>query len=139
MYVKQKKASPKDGTVKYYPILKTIRQVGEKEVAQLLSEETTLNPREAEMALAQLEKVMLRLLMAGYSVKMGDWASFHVTATGEGSATEKECNGSKVKRIRVQCRMSKTFLEKLQGADLQLVQDLETKTKKKTTNAAAGE
>ena len=139
MFVTRKKASPKDGSVKYYPVVRTIRQVGEKEVAQLLSDETTLNPKEAEMALAQLEKVMLRLLKAGYSVKMGDWASFSCTVTASGAAQEKECNSTLVKRVRVQCRFGKAFRDELQKTELVQAQNLVDKTGKKKSTDAAGE
>ena len=48
-------------------------------------DETTLTPKEAEMAIVQLEKVMLNLLNGGYSVKLGDWASFSATVSSSGA------------------------------------------------------
>jgi nucleoid DNA-binding protein len=46
--------------------------VKEKEVAKLLSDETTLNPKEAEMTLYQLLKVIIRLLLDGHTVQLGE-------------------------------------------------------------------
>jgi hypothetical protein len=55
----------------WYPVLKSIGLVKEKQVAQLLSEETTLNPKEAEMTLYQLFKVIIRLLLDEKEVFQG--------------------------------------------------------------------
>ena len=62
---------------KWYASLKRITMVKEKQVAKLISEETTLNPKEDEMALAQLEKVLINQLLSGNSVQLGDWGSFN--------------------------------------------------------------
>lgn len=50
---KVERGNPLDATApkKWYATLKTINQVGESEVAKLISDETTLNRKEAEMAL----------------------------------------------------------------------------------------
>ena len=53
--------------------------VHEKQVASQIADETTLNRKEAEMALAQLEKVLIRELLAGNSVQLDDWSSFNLT------------------------------------------------------------
>lgn len=54
IYDKVAKKSPQDKSVKWYASVKTIKQVDDKEVARLIADETTLNPKEAEMAIAQL-------------------------------------------------------------------------------------
>ncbi len=43
-----------------------------------------LNPKEAEMALAQMEKTMLILLKASRTVRLGDWATIRVTIRTRG-------------------------------------------------------
>ncbi|MDR0894256.1 MAG: DNA-binding protein, partial [Prevotellaceae bacterium] len=48
---------PKD-PYKWYPVQNTTKQLDETEVAELVSEETTLNPSEALMAIRQLRKVV---------------------------------------------------------------------------------
>jgi predicted histone-like DNA-binding protein len=75
--------------------------VKEKEVAQLLADETTLNPKEAEMSICQLLKVIIRLLLEGHSVQLGDLGSFRLTARYEGSDTEGEVNANKIKSMHV--------------------------------------
>ncbi len=54
-YNKVQNVNPRDpkGVRKWYSILKSVGQVDEHEVAKLVSDETTLNPKEAEMAVYQ--------------------------------------------------------------------------------------
>jgi hypothetical protein len=54
IFNKVERANPQDRTApkKWYPTLKTISQVGEKEVAKEIADETTLNPKEAEMGIS---------------------------------------------------------------------------------------
>jgi predicted histone-like DNA-binding protein len=86
---------------KWYPILKSVGMVKEKEVTQLLADETTLNPKEAEMSIYQLLKVIIRLLLEGHSVQLDDLRSFRLTARREGSDTEREVNATKIKSVHV--------------------------------------
>lgn len=78
-----------DGPKKWYPTQVTTAQVDETQVAMDIAEETTLNPSEAMMALRQLRKVVLRHLLAGESVKLGDWGSFSISLTSAGGAATK--------------------------------------------------
>jgi hypothetical protein len=52
---------------KWYAVLKTISQIGEKEVAKQISDETTLNRKEVEMAL-EVSVPVRALLLAEYRV-----------------------------------------------------------------------
>lgn len=117
IYDKVAKKSPQDKSVKYYASIKTIKQVDDKEVAQLIANETTLNPKEAEMAIAQFEKVLLYLLKNGYSVKMGDWASFSVSASSEGVEKPEDVTASLIKKLNVNCRFSTSFKESINKAE----------------------
>lgn len=114
----------------WYPRVKTISLATEKEVARMISDETTLNPKEAEMALAQMSKVALILLKSGRSVRLGDWGSISVTVSAEGSATEEECTPAKIKKVVPHVKFSKEFLSSLQQASFQSVASMEKKSKK---------
>ena len=50
---------------------KTVGMVDEAEVARQIADETTLNPKEAEMAISLLRKVILRNLLEGRMVARG--------------------------------------------------------------------
>lgn len=99
--VERKNPGKPSEPAKWYPALRSVGMLKEKEVAKQIAEETTLNPKEAEMALAQFEKVLIRALLNGQTVQLGDWGSFHLTLNSEGAATEQEVTPSKVKRVNI--------------------------------------
>ena len=103
LYNKVQRRNPQDleAPAKWYPVLKTARMKRESEVAKEIADETTLNPKEAEMAIAQLKKIMIRTLLNGESVQLGDWGSFYLSLNTEGSATEEEATAAKVKKINI--------------------------------------
>jgi len=86
---------------RWYPVLKSTGLVKEREVAKLLADETTLNAKEAEMAVSQLLKVVTRLLLDGSTVQLGSLGSFRLTASTVASDTEAEVNGTKIKKVNV--------------------------------------
>jgi predicted histone-like DNA-binding protein len=101
---------------KWYPILKSIGLVKEKEVAKLLADETTLNPKEAEMTMYQLLKVIIRLLLDGHSVQLGELGSFRLTSRSEGSDTEDEVNASKIKSVHIHFTPSDALRKEINSA-----------------------
>jgi len=109
---------------KWFPILKTITQVKEKTVAHEIAEETTLNSKEAEMALSQLQKVLIRNLLASNSVQLGDWGSFRLTCNGESSDTQKEVNAAKIKKLNIRFTPGKALTEALNKATFVLADNL---------------
>ena len=90
-------AAPK----RWYPVIKSTGLVKEREVATLLADETTLNPKEAEMAVYQLLKVVTNLLLNGNTVQLGSLGSFRLTASTEASDKEAEVTGAKIKKVKV--------------------------------------
>jgi predicted histone-like DNA-binding protein len=125
-YNKVERANPQDRTApkKWYPSLKTIEQVSEKEVAKQISDETTLNPKEAEMALEQFRKVLIRNLLSSNSVQLGDWGAFHLTCSGEGSDTKEEVAGTKIKKLNVRFTLGKDLHEALAGATFKATESI---------------
>jgi predicted histone-like DNA-binding protein len=108
----------------WYPILKSIGLVKEKEVAKLLSDETTLNPKEAEMTLYQLFKVIIRLLLDGHTVQLGELGSFRVTIHSEGSATEAEVHVNKIKSVHIHFTASDSLREQINKASFKDVDSM---------------
>lgn len=125
-YNKVQRANPlkKEEPKKWYPVLKSVGMMEEKEVARKISDETTLNPKEAEMALAQLEKVLIEALLNGQTVSIGSWGSFQLTINAEGSDTEKEVNPSKIRKINVRFQASKALKEAIAKASLRQASDM---------------
>jgi predicted histone-like DNA-binding protein len=100
----------------WYPVLKSTGLVKEKEVSQLLSEETTLNPKEAEMTVYQLMKVVSRLLLDGHTVQLGSLGSFRLTARGSGVATEAEVTASNIEKLVVRFSESEELKDAIKKA-----------------------
>jgi predicted histone-like DNA-binding protein len=97
--------------------LRTINQIGEKEVAKLVSDETTLNRKEAEMALDQFEKILLRLLLDGHSVQLGDWGSFRLTCNSKPSNTKKEVTADNIQNLNIRFTPGKELKAAVQNAE----------------------
>ena len=112
---------------KWHLYCKSIGTVSESEVARQIAEETTLNPKEAEMALAQLRKIVLRNLQAGNTVRLGDWAYFYATLQCEGAPTEDEAMPAKVKKVAMHMRYEKSFQEELNRATFVSAKSLQKK------------
>lgn len=113
---------------KWYLSAKCIGTITEKEVALQMCDEVTLNPKEAEMAMHQLRKVLLRNLLNGYTVKLGDWATFYTTVSSEGVENEKDAKVINVKQVRVHLLHDKAFEEELQKASFVMLDSLQNKT-----------
>jgi predicted histone-like DNA-binding protein len=102
-YNKVERANPQARTApkKWYPSLKSIGLVGEKEMAKLVADETTQNRKEVEMSLDQFQKILLRMLLDSHSVQLGDWGSFHLTCSGEGADTAEELTAKNIKEVHI--------------------------------------
>ncbi|MDR2927728.1 MAG: HU family DNA-binding protein, partial [Cytophagaceae bacterium] len=86
---------------RWYPVIKSTGMIKEREVAKLLADETTLNPKEAEMAVSQLLKVVTGQLLEGKTVQLGSLGSFRLTASTVASDSEAEVTAAKISKINV--------------------------------------
>lgn len=111
------RANPQDRTkTKWYPTVKTVRKISERDVAKEIADETTLNPKEAEMSLEQLEKVLIKNLLAGNSVQIGEWGSFHLTCNSEGSDTKEGVSANSIKGLNIRFVAGKSLRDALARA-----------------------
>lgn len=113
-----------DGPKLWYPVLKRIGVLKEKEVATLIADETTLNAKEAEMALYQLEKVLLRAMLDGKTVQLGELGTFRLTISAEGAASVDEVSTDLIKKVNLRFLPSLTVREALQKATFVPVETL---------------
>ena len=126
---KVERAIPRNpGEKKWYAALKRISLVKEKQVASLIADETTLNRKEAEMALAQLEKVLIRELLAGNSVQLGDWGSFNLTCNSSAHDTREQVTGSSIQRLNVRFMPGKELKAAMQNAQFLPVESMVSKS-----------
>lgn len=115
--VQRRNPSDKDAPMRWYPVQYTTKLVDETEVAELIADETTLNPMEAQMAIRQLRKVVQRLLLDGKSVKLGNWGTFNVTLSTEGAETKEALTARNVKTVNINFQPGTELKAAMQRAD----------------------
>jgi len=109
---------------KWYVSQVTTAQVDETTVAMDLADETTLNASEAMMAIRQLRKILLRRLLGGESVKLGNWGSFSVTLSSTGSATKDLVTAKNIKSVNLNFQPDEQFKADLNKATFAWVDKL---------------
>lgn len=115
-YNKVEKANPANREEKkWYASLKRIHLVKEKEVAKQIADETTINRKEAEMALAQFQKILVRELLNGNSVQLGDWGSFRLTCSSEGKDTKEEVTADTIQKVNIRFTAGKELKNALES------------------------
>ncbi|MDD3281177.1 MAG: DNA-binding protein, partial [Bacteroidales bacterium] len=122
--IKKKNLKDPEGPKLWYPVLRSVGVVTEKELAKLLADETTLNPKEAEMSIYQLQKVLLRVMLDSKTVRLGELGNFRLTASTEGSETMEEVSPEKIKKINLRFLATKSVREALQKATFKPVETL---------------
>ena len=101
---------------KWYPILKSIGHMTEKQVAKEIADETTLNPKEAEMALYQFQKVLTKAILDGKTVKLGELGSFQLTIKSKGVDNESDVTASLVEKVNLRFTPSSEIKDNLKKA-----------------------
>ncbi|MFA5329615.1 MAG: HU family DNA-binding protein [Prolixibacteraceae bacterium] len=118
LYSKTQRFNPRDieAPRKWYIVPSRVKLKGEKEIAEALSINTTLSKGEAGMVLDELQSVILRTLLDGYSVQMGDWGSFQITVSSEGADSEAACTPNNVTAVNIRFRPGKAMKDALSKA-----------------------
>jgi predicted histone-like DNA-binding protein len=106
------------GLRKWYLILKSLGTRRTKEVAQRMADETTMNPKEAEMALYQLVKVLKSILLGGYTVQIDDLGTFYLTANSSASETEEEVTARNCTAINIRFKPDEALQAEINRAQL---------------------
>jgi predicted histone-like DNA-binding protein len=101
--------------------------LSESNVAKEISDETTLNRKEAEMALAQLEKVLINNLLSSNSVQLGDWGSFHLSCNSTGSDSKEEVTANNIKSLNIRFTPGKSLKDALKSANFVFAENLVSK------------
>ncbi len=92
------------------------QRLKEKAVSKKISDETTLNPKEAEMAIYQLPKVIIDGLLNGQTVQLGELGSFRLTVSGKGMESEEDVDANCVKQVNIRFMPSSSLKAALQKA-----------------------
>ena len=92
-----------------------------------ISDETTLNRKEAEMSLDQLEKVLIRNLLSSNSVQIGDWGTFYLTCNGTGADTKEGVTANNIRNLNIRFTPGKSLKDALAGASFISAEKVVTK------------
>ena len=68
------------------------------------------------MALLQLQKILIRLLLEGKTVRLAGIGSFRLTAKSEGSETKAEATANNIKKVNLRFTTSEEMRDALKKA-----------------------
>ena len=109
--------SPRSGGRRYYAVLKSLGLLDEREVARQLSEETTMTPKEAEFSIHQFEKILIRNLLNGHTVKVGELGSFSLTINSTGCDAAEDVSVDCIKNVNLNFRPSERIKQAVNSAE----------------------
>jgi len=124
---------------KWYITQVTTALVDETQMAMDIADETTLNASEAMMAIRQLRKILLRRLLSGESVKLGNWGSFSVTINSEGVGSKDVVSARQIKSVNLNFQPDAEFKAELQKATFAWVDKLAAGSSDATADTSAGD
>lgn len=120
IYRTVKRKSPKDGSVKYYGAPLRLGYLNLQEIADYICQECTVTPHDVKAVLSSLQEQVIRALLDGKSVRLGDLGSFHVTFSSNGVTAEKDFTVKDIKAVRVQFNKSSAMRAAFSSANNKL-------------------
>ncbi|MDR1886675.1 MAG: hypothetical protein LBQ70_02055 [Prevotellaceae bacterium] len=115
------------GVKKWYIILKSLGTRRTKEITQRMADETTLNPKEAEIGLYEFVKVLKATLKEGYTAQIDDLGTFYLTVNSSASETEAEANARNCTGIHIRFRPDEAFQKEMDHIRLKPLDELSAK------------
>lgn len=128
-----------DAPKKWYPVLKSTGPIDNKEMGRQLADETTINAKEAELAIYEYSKIVLRALLNSQTVPFGDLGYFYLTANTTGADTEAEATAANIGDLNLRFRPSKDALHELSKAEFAYIKSLLPETKEGAGEAEPSE
>ncbi|MDR3266866.1 MAG: HU family DNA-binding protein [Tannerella sp.] len=126
-YNKMERGNPSTPTApkKWYVVLKSLGLIKGRAVAKQIAAETALSPKEVELTLSKLNKVVTENLLAGHTVQMGDVGSLYLVVTSIGSENKDEVSAvNNVTRISIRFKPSRDLQDAIDKAQFQSLEDL---------------
>ena len=102
-FKKVQRVNPQDKTApkKWFISLRSIGLLRSKEIGKRVSDGTTLDPKEGEMAFSRFGKVLVKSLLDSYTVEIEDLGTFRLTASSEGADTKDEASAKNIKGLYI--------------------------------------
>lgn len=86
---------------KYYAQIQSNGEEDFKSMTRAVGDRCTVTASDTKAVLDALTTVMIQRLSNGQIVRLADLGSFRMSATSQGTATEKEFNASKITKARI--------------------------------------
>ena len=106
---------------KFYAVANADRVADLRMVAKTISRETNFSTAEVQSAIESFLMVIPRLLVEGYTVKLGEFGSFRLSISSQGAATREEFNPSLINGVNLIFRAGKEFDKELRDVEFQKV------------------
>ena len=116
-----------EGPKKWHPVLKRIDNVKENELVKKLAFRTTLDAKEAAMAIGWLETIISELLLDGKTVHLGTMGYLKLAVKTTGVDEEKDVTAHQIDHIYVRFTPSKEFRKHISDAKFAPVESLSNK------------
>lgn len=107
----------KDAPKKWYAVQNSTGLVPETKVAELIADETTLNPSEVLMSIRQLRKIIQRLMADGHSVKLGDWGTFYPSLNSSGKVKKEDLKATDINCVNINFQPGEELKAAMQKVD----------------------
>lgn len=94
--------NPKTKVIVYYPSVVHCEPKNVEDFYESISQESTITRHDVKAVVSALEEGIIRHLQDGYSVRLGDLGSFHVTLSTTASTSAKEVSKKNITAVKVQ-------------------------------------
>ena len=121
----QPKVNPQDlaAPKKHYAVAVSQNVVDFEELAEFVSDQTTVSEADCYGVLKAVENIIVREMRKGRSVRLGDIGTFHISISSEGMDTPDEVTAHAIKKARTQFRPGKKFRSMLKSVNFVKIQD----------------
>lgn len=121
--VQRKNPQDKNAPMKFYPQHKKSGSVDFKNIAEELSDASTLNSVDVRAVLYGLEKTLIKYLQNGYIVRFGDLGTFRPSVGGSGEDEPELLTAAHVNKVKILFAPSTELKRAVSLAPLKKVQE----------------
>ncbi|KAA3617041.1 MAG: DNA-binding protein [Calditrichaeota bacterium] len=113
------RVNPRDTTAerKFYAVAQNNGEISLRELADRISDISTVSSIDTLAVLESLIKVIPSELLNGRIVRLGEFGTFRLTLASEGADTQEDFNKSLIKNVRLKFRAGKLIANSLKMAD----------------------
>ena len=121
----QQKVNPRDLSApkKYYALAMNKRMVDFEELAEFISDQSTLSEADIYGVLNAVERTIVREMLKGRAIRLGDLGSLSMTLKSVGKETSEEVTSASIKGARTIFRPGKRLRKMLRNLEFTKIQD----------------